>query len=117
MEYDFLEITVDKYYSALSVLNQLYGNISESAIISAIEGEYKLFCLLQNSETVGIATVYFYPHLRDGRRAWIHELTAINNEKSQEYKSQEYKRELFTRIRCGGDNLVSKAYGTRIIEE
>ena len=104
MGYDFIEIKIDNYHSALGLLNQLYGNISESSIICAIEGRYKLFCLLQNSEPVGIAIVYFYPHLRDGIRAWIHELIAIADDqsqeyKSQEYKSQEYKRELFTRIR------------------
>lgn len=104
VKYDFVEIAIDKHHFAFSFLNKLYGNISESTISRAIEGGYKLFCLLQNSEPVGIAAVYFYPHLTDGIRAWVHELTAIDDEnsqeyKSQEYKSQEYKRELFTRIR------------------
>lgn len=85
---DFIEITAPNQHSSLKFLRKSYLTVDELTIVRAIENQYRLFGLLRSAELIGVSGVYFYPHLTDEKRAWVHDLITVEREESLEFKSE-----------------------------
>jgi hypothetical protein len=85
--YDFTQVSSPNDPLILALLGELHYDLTEAEIEWALSHHYRLFTLRRESQLVGVAGIHAYPHLTDTTRAWIHDLTTVEDQEFFERKS------------------------------
>ena len=86
-EYRFTQFTASDKLSTLALLKELHHGLTEANLEFALANQYQIFLLKRESQLVGLAGSYVYPHLTDTNRVWIHDLVTIKDQEPFEFQA------------------------------